>query len=574
VRRARYLILIARGGSLPEGRVEQLREKLAPLGAFGALWSGRRAVMFAEGPHLAIDSGGVAGWVFRRGRHGPIDALSPADSSLIANGGGQFLVDAHWGGYVALIERDADTIVLRSPLADLSCLMAVIDHEIAIASDVPLLEQAAVRRSVDYPALARHLASPDLRRAETCLSGVTELQGGLRLAVGDGPGSIEEVWTPWKFAARDRQIEDSEEAGSRLRDAVLHAVAASCHHHGDVILRLSGGLDSSIVAASLVQAGIPTAALNLVTNDAAGDERRYARRVAQALDIRLEERLRQLASVDLTVSAAAGLPRPTARSFVQAAIAPCRDLAREIGAAAIVDGGGGDNVFCSLQSIRPVLDCMISGQPWKRTRATTDSVAAVSQVSRWMVLRRAAIARVRRIARYDFALDCRLLSASAIKAAQGASNHRWLDCPAGALPGKAAHVGIIAAAQSVVEGFDPRDSVPLVSPVVEACLSIPTWLWYDRGLNRAMARHAFAGLLPRDVIERRSKGGPDGFIAELFQERRQQVKAILFDGLLMRNGLLDQAALASALAESGPVQSLDFMRVMRLVDAEIWAQSC
>jgi asparagine synthase (glutamine-hydrolysing) len=577
VRRPRYLILAAPTGQLAPAAADRLGAALRSIGAFERIWSGPRAAMFVEGPCLGFDHGAIAGTVFRRGSRAPVASLSRSDAALLQSSHGCYLADAHWGGYVALIDHQRGVSVLRAPLGDLACLVADATDGVAIASDVALLERAGCRTRIDYRALGRHLAAPDLRGPETCLAGVSEIQGGLRLELGDGERRIDEVWTPWKFAQQQRQISDSDDARRRLQDAILHAVAASAGPHGTVILRLSGGLDSSLVAAALSEARIPTVALNLVTGDAAGDERLYARRVAQSLGIELVERRRRLGAVDLRLSAAASLPRPSARAFVQASMTHAHAQAAEHCAGALVDGGGGDNVFCSLQSIRPVVDCLAAAG-WRRALDTARSVAMLSQVSQWLVLRRAIVARAQKLSGYAFALDCRFLSRDAAAAALGSADHRWLHAPRGALPGKAAHIGLIAAAQSVVEGFDPLDPVPLLSPlisqpVVEACLAIPSWLWFDRGHNRAVARRTFADTLPRTILERRSKGGPDGFIAELYRHHRDAIREMLIDGLLMTNGLLDRAALADALDERGPVQRHDFVRVMQLVDAESWARS-
>ena len=129
----------------------------------------------------------------------------------------------------------------------------------------------------------------------------------------------------------------------------------------------------------------------------------------------------------------------------------------------------------------------------------------------------------------------------------------------------------------MVESFDPSSELPLVSPlitqpVIETCIRIPSWWWYERGFNRAVARNAFTEFLPAAITERRSKGGLDSFIAELFQHHRASIAASLLDGVLVERGLLNRAAVAAALSEQGPVQSIDFMRIMRLVDVEVWGE--
>jgi asparagine synthase (glutamine-hydrolysing) len=138
-------------------------------------------------------------------------------------------------------------------------------------------------------------------------------------------------------------------------------------------------------------------------------------------------------------------------------------------------------------------------------------------------------------------------------------------------------VALIAAAQSVAEGFDPREALPTCSPlisqpIVEACLKVPTWLWFENGRNRAVARRAFQPLLPSATVQRRSKGAPDCFIADLFDANRALIRQTLLDGVLRQLGLLDVAALEQELDQNSPVRGHDFLRIMQLTDAEVWAR--
>lgn len=158
------------------------------------------------------------------------------------------------------------------------------------------------------------------------------------------------------------------------------------------------------------------------------------------------------------------------------------------------------------------------------------------------------------------------------------SRHSWLDAPDGTLPGRAAHVALIAAALSIAQGRDPCDPIaacsPLVSqPLVEVCLQVPSWLWFENGYNRAVARRGFESALPSETLWRRSKGAPDGFIAEIYSRNRPAVKRLLMDGLLRSEGLLDVDSLGAALDVEGPVRGHDFLRIMQLLDAEVWARS-
>src|SRR3546814_13462674 len=96
--------------------------------------------------------------------------------------------------------------------------------------------------------------APDLPRRRTCLEGLDELGGGERLSDVAGCRTIDTPWSIWDFAAPDKRLTDGREAILRVRDAVQTAVAAGASAYETVVLRLSGGLDSSIVAACLAQA--------------------------------------------------------------------------------------------------------------------------------------------------------------------------------------------------------------------------------------------------------------------------------------------------------------------------------
>ncbi|MCP2835015.1 asparagine synthase-related protein, partial [Salmonella enterica] len=69
----------------------------------------------------------------------------------------------------------------------------------------------------------------------------------------------------------------------------MNCVSAQLADAQHPLLQLSGGLDSSILAAVLHEMGTPFRAVTLATRDAEGDERRFARAVAGHLGIPLEE---------------------------------------------------------------------------------------------------------------------------------------------------------------------------------------------------------------------------------------------------------------------------------------------
>lgn len=578
--RARFLVaLTQRKEEMPalRGRIHQSLKGDTTLKS--CLSNDRLLILATAGSRLT-DNGALIGTWFTHGKPGNSPSLPPSDQQAAVGMQGAWLINACWGDYVAVIAEPArlSVDIIRAPLGGLACYIVQDEGALLCASDVALLRATGrFAPRLDPAAIVRHLLADDIRRSETCLVGLTELPGGHRLSADERGRTITPLWSPWTPAREPRQIADRDEAVRRVRDTASHCVAARSSSNEPVLLKLSGGLDSSIVAACLARANRAFSCLTLVTQDPAGDERLYARMVADACGAPLIERFRDPLHVDVTRSEAARLPRPTARSFTQESTRLAWEAAHSIGASIVVDGGGGDNVFCSLQSARPAADCLLSeagrGQFWSTAR----SIAWLSQATLPRVAWRAWAMKRRGRNQYRWPADRRFLSPAAIEASSGPVAHPWLQAPPDILPGKAAHVALIAAAQSVAEGFDAQAALdassPLISqPLVETCLQVPSWMWFANGLNRAVARDAFADLLPPAVVERRSKGAPDSFVAEIYEANRPKIREMLMDGWLRRQHLLDLHALAAHLDDNAPVRGHDFLRIMQLVDVEAWTQ--
>lgn len=480
---------------------------------------------------------------------------------------------------VSLDARSGETTITRKPFGDTPCFWATNGPSVLASSDLDLLIAAGLPRpSIDPSRLARHLIAEDLRRNDTCLAGLDELRGGCELRLGNGGFRVNEIWSPWSFIQDEAQIADEALAVQRLKEVAIRSVSSMAKQAGLILLKLSGGLDSSLVAVCLKESGHPFLCLTLATNDPAGDERSYARASARAVEAKLVERFRVPAAVNLSRASAANLPRPSARAFTQESMRIVAEVSQEHGCDVVFDGGGGDNLFCSVQSARPAADCLMAAKGRPRFVQTVLAIAELAEASVWQVTSRAWHISRRTSPKYPWALDMRFLSADAALEGPAAASHPWLLAPSGTLPGKAAHLALIAAAQSVAEGFDPLDKIPTFSPLicqdmVETCLRIPSWMWFSRRGNRAIARSAFSELLPAEVAWRRSKGAPDSFIAELYECNRDLISSMLLDGALSKLGLIDQPALRTILGDMVPVRGHDYLRVMQLVDAEAWARN-
>lgn len=523
-------------------------------------------------------SGCIFGSLFAQGSAKRVLSLPGTQAEQILVSGGRHLIDRYWGDYVALIPLAGRIAILRSPFGTLPCLYRAADRHAHLASDIGTLQLGTEQSwSIDYDAVARQLVFADMRLRETCLEDVCEVRGGERVRFLGGRAEHRILWSPWDFVLAGRALPDPEGAAARLREEAIRCVQAKTHDADRCLVMLSGGLDSSIVAAALAANGRDIDCLNLVAPASAGDERVYARAACERLKLALAERRMDEGSLLLDLPATTNLPRPVARSFEQMLYRAAGAIAQELGCDTIVDGGGGDNVFCSLQSASPAADCLLDRQGPRAFRHTCNEIAALTQASVWRVAIKAARRAWERSRPYRWPAAEQMLSPEAVAAAQRSPPHPWLSAGIPPRPGRSAQIAQLIGAQSFMEdgphGAKSNVVSPLVSqPLIEHCLSLAPWQWIERGCNRAIARRAFSDMLPPEVVWRRSKGIPDSYIVQLYEANREMIRDRLFGGLLAAAGVIDFAAVEACLDDPTPFRGRECSRIVRLMDAEIWAR--
>ena len=522
----------------------------------------------------------LVGQVFSGLGDAGLTSLDAATCAALLKSAGASLARDYWGGYVAFVVRGdgSEVSVIRDPSAGIPCYFHQQNRVTVLSSDMDLASQCGgLPLEIEWHGLAVHLQASQLRRARTCIRGYTELLGGQRLVVGGVEPAIDQVWSPWTFAAHENQIFDEEHAASLLRTTIVQCVRSLTRPFDHTVLTVSGGLDSSIVAASLATIGARFTCLTMATDEPIGDERHYARIIAKACGAPLVERFEDVDAVDLMRCDSAHLPRPVSRAFAQSLDRACQELADTAGAGAYLGGAGGDNVFCYLLSAAPVADHLRWGEPIAALRAARD-LARMGQASLIHVLGKAMRRAWLRPPGFRWHRDVTFLSERIRSATSEPLDHPWLKAPRGAAPGKAGHIASIMNIHNHLEGFAREHARPVIAPllaqpVVELCLRIPASLWCRGGRDRSIARRAFADRLPPEIRDRREKGGPDGFVARLFDRHRGQIRDWLCHGELAAHGLIDVPALETFLGRDTPMIGPEYLRVMKLLDAEMWARS-
>lgn len=545
--------------------------------------------LLGEGPRLwlgpctssqQLGHGGlIVGEIFDRDMTTERQVVLPLQLSGRPDLAGEWLVRKCWGAYFAVLPEPASGNICVFP--DPSGLFPIYrlhtpTHTL-VTCDVRLLAKlTAVALAVSWPELAGFLCWPELRQKATCLVGVDELVPGELVRLSGEMDKPRQLWAPATFLP-GRLLPSRETATRQLHDLAVFVMKVWAQRLGPAAIAASGGVDSSFICAALAEAVEQFSCVTLATADPSGDESRFVRSLGSHLGAPFAASTYDAGDADFIRSASSGLPRPQHKMFMRALDLALERAARAQGAGVILDGNGGDNLFCYLHSAAPVADCLRVRGPVAETLACFVDMCQVTGAS-LPTMARGLLRRIIRGSQADRRQsDARLLNPE-FSAPVSAPLRNWLDIDVGRHAGKRDHLALLMGCHNQLRTLplpgQPRRFSPLASqPLVEFCLGIPTWYWNTGGINRSLARAAFGSVLPEAIVRRTSKSGPDSFIRALYAERRDEIAELLLGGLLAANGVLDRPAVEAALKTSAHSANQVVYRLLDLVEAEAWARS-
>ncbi len=556
-----------------------------PTGNGGApvIFAHRNLTLFQEGklpaPVFIGTYGCVFGYLFdRQAADARVLRFDPDEVERIISSNGQHLLTRYWGAYVAIWQeptREALTC-LRDPSGMIPCYLIRRSDCVFFASDAGAFRNLTPRPRPDWAGLRRFLYAHELKSRQTALQDVAEVLPGERIRCDETQSKAEMAWTPWHFTRRhiNAAPEALADAVAAEVDRVVKAWRSAVRRP---VLSLSGGLDSSVLAASLARTGLGWSALNMAYADAGSDERDYAGEVAAAFEVPLFRATHCLSDVNSAVAKSGHLPRPLGHAFGQSQSKTRQAYLDAEGADALFVGEGGDNVFAYMQSATPVVDRYLIEGPRGAWQTVLD-ISDMTRTSVWTVMRLAAARWQRHDPRYVWTGDASLLSpATEASLATLPLSHPWLEAPPGALPGEATHISMLLRIQGTLDAGPARHRptiiAPLLSqPLLELCLGIPSWRWCQGGINRSLVRRGFAGRLPQRVLWRVSKGGANVFCMDVIERDRATLCAHLCDGRLAHAGLLDVRRIKVVLTSKAPIPSPLHLRISQLAEAEAWVR--
>lgn len=482
--------------------------------------------------------------------------FSAADTARVLETGGRSLIADYWGRYVAFAHDSARrrTFLLRDPTGALPCFHAAFrDVHLFFSSaedcaslgllDLPVDWEFIAERAAFPLRASQTAARPSIRR--TAIKQISIVQPGEQVEVHRGALTRSLAWDPLQIA-QAAPIQDGRQGAEQLRHAAkacVHAWAA-CYH--GVLHSLSGGLDSSIVLGCLSDAQHRpyVTCLNYHSFSSGGDERYFARLAANQAHCPLIEWERDCAIPleDLRCMERSAAP-VNYLNWLQVSRREAR-LAREIGADAVFSGDGGDELFCRNQGILGAADYLRSKGVNRHFIEVALDTAHVENCSLWHVIREAFKQR---------------------------------RAPDGAPAGKCRHAASLCAPYEHADPLSSLDSPervqPLLSqPLIELCLRIPTYLLTSKGWDRAMARQAFSEDVPREILRRRSKASMNENVLDVLKRNTEAARELLLDGELVGNGVIERAALETALSD-GASDKTSAHEVFELLSTEAWLRS-
>ena len=533
-------------------------------------------ILFAssETPTLAVPGGVLIGHLFSKdGSPAKPGHLPPTSPEQFA----KYLLTHYWGEYL-LIQTTAGPIagldVLRDPSGGVPCVYALQGGSGFITSDISLATGLDLyTQRVDWSFIPQALAYPHVKTARTGLVGVRELLPACSLLLRHTGATIREDWSPWTFVTPSQRHHDPRAAETEIRTTIVSVVKAWAETDKAVLMELSGGLDSSIVAACLNGTKAQVSCCTLVTPVPGADEQQYARLMTDALGIVLQAE--KLGFENARFDSLPFVPTVTPRlGILQHVVNEAMEAAAQtFGAASFFSGGGGDSVFCYLGNAVPAADAFREKGLSAGLTAIRD-LSSLHQCTHWKAMQ-LTLKKLLRGAKAPHKAD-RTFLAPAITIFSP-DPHPWFVVPAGTLPGDQERIADLAGTQvyrdSAPRGWTRWLRLPLLSqPVMEACLRVPSWMWIAGGQNRAIARAAFADQLPRGVLERRSKGTFMNYFGAIYQREKLRMREYLLSGELRAHQLLDAGSLETFFDAKLPPRDTSFTRIFDLCMIENWAR--
>lgn len=276
---------------------------------------------------------------------------------------------------------------------------------------------------------------------------------------------------------------------------------------------------------------------------------------------------------------------PATSSFLETNRVEC-ELTARYGATAISTGDGGDSLFGASAAHFSVSDYWKRRGPRPTLLRLASDVALLRNQTVWGVLARTLRQEIlghrdrRELAQLR---EARQLVRREIReqllARRSGPDHPWFRSGRVSLGVRE----ILSFLTTPDLFYDPISSpneagaesvFPLLSqPLVELCMSIPSYVHFDQGRDRGLARRAFANDVPAPLLDRTWKDRVQGFPEQILRANLAYFKSMLMDGILVKERYLDRQAIERTLCGDMLKGAASVGEIMDHVLVEAWLRS-
>ncbi|WP_093750926.1 albusnodin/ikarugamycin family macrolactam cyclase [Streptomyces sp. DvalAA-19] len=511
-----------------------------------------------------------------------------------------------WPGAYTVIEESEEAVVLHTDPASAHPVYLV-GHEGAwVWCSSARALASLTRATVDTERLACSIflpSVPALSSGRSFFTGVEQLPPGSRIVLptdGRAPRTTT-VWRPTPDVCRS--------PAERLRTTLYGAVAARVASDPELSCDMSGGLDSTSLAVLAAVALPDCFRLNAVTihpeGNTAGADVCHARRTAHAYAGRIEHHLLAMSAKHLPYTAISAVsatdepaPSTITRSRLTGQFAWMRE---ELGTRTHMTGDGGDSLLfqpplhlADLLRHGHVRRAVSEGFGWSRLRRISPvpllrDAALASRTSRARALTR-LVDHIGGTAHGDLRLirwfplfpfpswsgtaTRGLLRTATDRAAAAPDQLSDLDASVRTSVDEIREVARTAVADAEMAAASEIDlSNPFLDPmVVDAVLRTPIDLRVPVHAYKPLLGRAMAGLLPRAVADRRTKGS---FDADHYAGLRAHLPTLLelIDGRLAGMDLVAPSHFHLSLSQAAAGVPMSLATMEQALSAEAWLRA-
>ena len=250
---------------------------------------------------------------------------------------------------VILDKRSNEAILVRDRLGEKPLSFTKSDGAIYFASEQsPLVKAGIVDLRLDNNVLASYLLHGFVPEPRSIIEGVAKVPAAhaMRISLKTGESTLVKYWDPMAFVGSERLT------ASDLSVAVEDAIVTATTSDVPVGVALSGGLDSSMIAAVASRVRPDLQAFTIAYDEPGFDESQMARDLAQHLGIRCHTTILNTTLIAEQFAETCGIRDEPISDIAGPALAALPRSAKEHGVPVLLTGVGGDELFWGYEWMR------------------------------------------------------------------------------------------------------------------------------------------------------------------------------------------------------------------------------